>query len=396
MFRITLLSITIGAAAFGLTATPARAIDEDHYRTAREMSARAIAWLRTQQDAETGGWSVSTRGPQLPAITGLVVQGMLMDPRIDRTDTAVARGIEYILRFRQPDGGIYDRILASYNTAICLSALALVHTPESAEAIIEGQRLLRSLQWSENPGDSRETGRVDPDHPFYGGIGYGNHGRPDNSNLQLALQAMHDTGVKADDAIFQRALLFLQRTQNLESVNDQPYAKGMNDGGFIYSTSPDSANVGAGESKAGESDAGATTQPGVSGLRSYGSMTYGGFKSYIYADLDRDDPRVNAAYDWIRRNYTLDENPGIGNDGLYYYFITFARALDAWGLPTITTADEDGSNVEMRDWANDLIARLSELQNEDGSFRSIDDRWMENNPVLITAYSLIALQYAIK
>ena len=48
-----------------------------------------------------------------------------------------------------------------------------------------------------------------------------------------------------------------------------------------------------------------------------------------------------------------------------------------------------------RDWANDLIAKMGELQNEDGSFRSIDDRWMENNPVLITAYSLIALQHAI-
>jgi hypothetical protein len=36
------------------------------------------------------------------------------------------------------------------------------------------------------------------------------------------------------------------------------------------------------------------------------------------------------------------------------------------------------------------------LQEPDGSFKSVDDRWMENDPVLITAYSLIALGEAVK
>jgi squalene-hopene/tetraprenyl-beta-curcumene cyclase len=134
----------------------------------------------------------------------------------------------------------------------------------------------------------------------------------------------------------------------------------------------------------------------ASRLRAYGSMTYAGFKSYIFANLDRDDPRVTTAYDWIRRNYTLQENPGTGTDGMYYYFVTFARALDAWGLPTIETLAEGGAPVETRDWASDLIARLAELQNPDGSFQVIDDRWMEDNPVLITAYALLALQHAVR
>jgi squalene-hopene/tetraprenyl-beta-curcumene cyclase len=103
--------------------------------------------------------------------------------------------------------------------------------------------------------------------------------------------------------------------------------------------------------------------------------------------------RVRHAREWIARNYTLDENPGVGQQGLYYYFVTFARALDAWGEETIEVVGANGE-IETRDWANDLIDRLSELQNEDGSFVNVHDRWMEGDPVLVSAYALIALQEA--
>jgi squalene-hopene/tetraprenyl-beta-curcumene cyclase len=134
----------------------------------------------------------------------------------------------------------------------------------------------------------------------------------------------------------------------------------------------------------------------ASRLRAYGSMTYNGFKTMIYANLSRDDLRVKVAYDWIRRNYTVAENPGLGTDGMYYYFLTMTRALDAFGTPTITPLGAGDAPAQSRDWENDLVARLAELQNEDGSFKSVDDRWMENNPVLITAYALLALQTIVE
>ena len=72
-------------------------------------------------------------------------------------------------------------------------------------------------------------------------------------------------------------------------------------------------------------------------VRSYGSMTYAGLKSMIYCGLTKDDPRVKAAWNWIRKNWTLDINPGMqfsnpkdpkaGESGLYYYYHTLARAL---------------------------------------------------------------------
>ena len=65
------------------------------------------------------------------------------------------------------------------------------------------------------------------------------------------------------------------------------------------------------------------------GLRSYASMTYAGLKSMIHAGVGPDDPRVKAAVEWLRKHYSLDENPGMGKSGLYYYYHTFAKALDA-------------------------------------------------------------------
>mgnify|MGYP001397567908 CR=1 FL=1 len=375
---------------------------------AREMTAKAIAYLRSQQDKETGGWAVNKAGgPSFPAITGLVISGMLAEPGIDENDPAVAAGVKYILNSVQPHGGIYDKILPSYNTAICLSALSKVkRTPEVAEAIKNAQDFLKSLQFGESavlrPGLDESARPVDKEHPFYGGFGYGRHGRPDLSNTAFVLEALHDSGVPSDDPAFQRALVFLSRLQMVETyegvkINDAPYAKGSRQGGFIYATSVNKDQVGVGQSQATPAEIEETLDDGtkVSRLRAYGSMTYAGFKSYVYAGLKKDDPRVRAAMDWIGSNYTLRENPGAGQDGLYYYYVIFARAMQAHGEPMINTVAQDGSTMERR-WARDLVNQLATLQEEDGSFRVMKDgaRWMEDNKVLITAYALIALEAA--
>lgn len=363
------------------------------------FSSRAVAYLRSQQ-GEHGGWSVREGTPVFPAITGLVLTGMLLDPTIDGGDADVAAGVAFMLHYRQPDGGIYDRILASYNTAICVSALSLARReiPEANGAIEPAVSFLRELQWGGSAaiagplGD--EADPVDLAHPFYGGVGYGNSGRPDNSNLTLWLQALQDAGVPGDDPAVKRAMVFLQRTQMDGRFNDMAYAAGSSQGGFIYATSPsgEPADLGLGESKAGTIDE--TLSDGTTGsrLQAYGSMTYAGFKSYAYAMLGPDDPRVSAAMDWISRHYTLEENPGVGTDGYYYYLMVFGRALAATGEPTVMVVEED--TARLADWPDDLIDRLLAMQEPDGSLRVLDDRWLESDPVLITAYGLIAAQHA--
>lgn len=379
----------------GVFAAHSAAQSDDADQQLERFAERAIEYLRSQQ-GDTGGWAVPPQGPVFPAITGLAVTGMLMDPAIDTTDRDVLEAIEFMLSYRQDDGGIYDRLLASYNTAICVSALALARDemPAADDAIEPAVSFLRELQWGSTANVpaalTDEVDAVERTHPFYGGVGYGRSGRPDNSNLTFWLQAMEDAGVPGDDPAVQRALVFLERTQMLAGVNDMPYAEGSTQGGFIYATSPsgDEADLGIGESKAGEIEESLTDGSTASRLQAYGSMTYAGFKSYAYAQLDEGDPRVAAAMRWMAANYTLDENPGIGTDGYYYFLLVFGRALGARGDLLLPTDAGDA------DWTADLAAKLTELQEPNGSVRVVDDRWMEDNPVLITAYCLIAAQNA--
>lgn len=368
------------------------------------ISAAAIAYLRSKQDT-SGGWNVNPQGPTFPAITGLALQGLLGDSTIPETDPAIANAVKFILSKQQPDGGIYDKILPTYNTSICLTALSQLKakSPEVLAAIPKAQAFLKGLQYGEGaaelPGTPGVAERVTKDHPFYGGWGYGNHGRPDLSNTAFIIESLRESGVSESDPVFQRALVFLQRCQMIEKAHDgtvinaMDYAKGSKQGGFIYATSVNKDQQGSGQSQSATMIE-ETMDDGtkVSRLRAYGSMTYSGFKSYLYAGLARTDPRVQAARSWIAENYTLEENPGAGTDGLYYYFVVFARANAAFGEPTIRTRGPTGRPTD-HDWKGDLVHRLAGLQQPDGSFKSVDDRWMESDPVLITAYSLVALRH---
>ena len=379
---LLLLGLLLGALPH-----PASAIDGEHVQQADAVIERGIAYLRSTQN-EDGSWSPEPG----PAVTALAVSVMLDQPDIDATDPAVAKGIAYILKHVQEDGGIHGGFLENYNTSISLSALSRVHTnPQATEAIAKAQNFLRGLQWHNQKDPEGNT--IDENHPWHGGAGYGGSGRPDMSNTQVMLQGLKDSGMDCNDPVFQRAMVFIERCQGVPS--NQMYGdKIVQDGGSIYAPSLSSEHIFTPESKASPDmiDEGKAGRP-VSGLRTYGSMTYAGFKSYLYRELDRDDPLVVAAYDWIRNNYTLDANPGMPEDmkhhGLYYYYMTMGRALQAWKEPFIETADG-----ERHDWANDLISKLAELQREDGSWVNDADRWMEGDPNLVTAYALTALQAA--
>jgi squalene-hopene/tetraprenyl-beta-curcumene cyclase len=382
-------------------AAPAReALPEATAKQAKEMRAKAIEFLRTKMDASLGAWGVKDGVAPFPAITGLVIRGMMLEPGMTEQDPTVLAGMKHLLSAQKADGGIYVAALPTYNTAICLTAIATSKQPQAKDAIAKAQTFLKKLQYSEEAvtiaGLDESPKPVEKSDSFYGGWGYGKHGRPDMSNTQWAIEALYDSGLPTDDPAFQRALVFLQRCQMVDSINEMAYADGTNQGGFIYATSVNKDQIGTGQSFAGTIEETLSDGTKASKLRAYGSMTYAGFKSYIYAGLKKDDPRVTNALRWISENYTLAENPGMGTDGYYYYLLTFGRALEASGETKIKGQTKDDGNAGKRDWRVDLINRLAELQQADGSFKSVDDRWMENDPVLITAYSLIALQAASK
>ena len=173
-------------------------------------------------------------------------------------------------------------------------------------------------------------------------------------------------------------MVFVSRSQNLESKhNSAEFAAKVapeDKGGMIYSP------VGGGESKAGDGANG--------GLRSYASMTYAGLKSFLYAGVSKDDIRVKSAIDWIGRNYDLKTNPGMGKQGLFYYYHVFGKALSAIDQPEIVDADG-----KPHDWRKDLVGQLAKIQRPDGSWTNGADRWYEGDPNLVTAYALLALSY---
>jgi squalene-hopene/tetraprenyl-beta-curcumene cyclase len=191
-------------------------------------------------------------------------------------------------------------------------------------------------------------------------------------------------------------LAFVARAQNLPSTNDATWAKSSTaskDGGFIYS--PANGGESMASDAAGEGRNGEKMPADQRSLRSYGSMTYAGFKSLLYAGLSRDDERVKAAFEWITRHYTFDENPGLAQQGLFYYYHALSRALAAAQQTTIPVAQSDGS-VKSRNWREDLIAALAARQREDGAWINTADRWEENQPDLVTIYAVLALEEAIK
>ena len=170
---------------------------------------------------------------------------------------------------------------------------------------------------------------------------------------------------------------FVSRTQNLDGQgNDTKHAGLVGDGGFYYTPAA------GGQSQAGEADGG--------GLRSYGSMTYAGLKSMIYAGLSSDDPRVLAAMNFIRKNYSLESNPGMGQSGLFYYYHTFAKSLDAAKIEVL-----DDASGAPHAWRDDIARKLVDLQQDDGSWvNGGSERWMEGDRQLVTAYALLALAFA--
>jgi squalene-hopene/tetraprenyl-beta-curcumene cyclase len=226
---------------------------------------------------------------------------------------------------------------------------------------------------------------------WFGGAGYGNRGRPDLSNTQMMLDALYDAGVSPDEPVVQKALVFLSRTQNLKATNPAAWAQaGSDDGGFVYTPANDGESFGS--AAAGEGRYGETMPAGVArSLRSYGSMTYAGFKSLLFAGLGPEDPRVAAALGWIRDHWTLSENPGVGQQGVFYYLHAMARALRASGLDEIV--DADGTR---HDWRAEMISEIARRQRPDGRWFNDEDRWEESRPELATIYACLALEEALK
>ena len=336
-------------------------------KSAREALDRGVKFLESKMQPD-GTWNKE------PGVNGMVILALLKSGRTT-ADPTVKTSLEALLKFEKADGGIYDQQIANYSTGVAVQVLAAAKDPKYKATLAKARAFLLGAQMGESNGHPQED-------PNYGGLSYGGAGRgpgrADLSNTQMWADAMKDlekSGLEKDSEAWKRAVAFISRCQNRSESNNAK-VEGVtwtDDGGATYGPFANRQYL-------------ETLPDGRKILRSYGSMTYAFLKCMIYADVKRDDPRVQAAVGWIRKNYTLDENPGVGQQGLFYYYHTMAKALKAVAEPALV--DDKGVS---HDWRADLTKKTLSLQSPDGSWSNKNDRWFESDPVLVTAYSVLTL-----
>lgn len=394
------LAALAGVAAAGTDAAKLR-LHPSLQKDALRAINLSLRWLEQHQQPD-GHWSLG----EFPAITALVTQGYLNDParRPMEIKPHVMRALGYIMSCARKDGGIYCDVprahggsLRNYNTAICMTALAASGDVKYDPVIRQARALLAEMQCQEKG-------------VYRGGLGYDlplDRPYADMANTTLAIEAFRFTQFVVDnscappirqiqhrpraqkndehkDLDWLAAVSFLEQCQNLPAENSAKTVspRAQDHGGFFYE--PNRGQAGGGKDANGRPI-----------WYSYGTATYGGLLSLLFAEVKRDDPRVQAAVNWVRRNWTLTEHPGMGAQGLYFYYYSIAKALRAYGEDELVLAD--GRTVN---WRIELALRLCALQKKDaptglGYWVNENGRWMENDPVLVTAYSVLALEMAL-
>lgn len=336
---------------------------------------KAITFLRGTQD-DSGGWSTKLS----PGVTGIVLTGLLKTGKVSVDDPMAARALKYIESLVNPTAKHIagkDAKVQLHNYVTCINVMALVEAnkADKYKAVIgDAVQFLKQLQWDEGEGK-------DKDSDFYGGAGYDSKSRPDLSNTQFFLDALKAAGLPPDDPAFKKAEAFVSKAQNFKSeFNEQPWAGKINDGSFIYTPATGGATKVIDDPKPGD------------GLPGYGSMTYAGIKSLIYCGVDQKDPRIVKAIEWIKNNYSVDQNPGMPGVrkewGLYYYYHTMAKSLHVIGVDHVV----DAKGIK-HDWRKDITQALAKRQLANGSWDNQVDRWMEGDANLVTGYALMALSY---
>lgn len=321
-------------------------------------------FLLANQESD-GHWSDA----QMPALTALPLWALSGCAELDGVKQRLAggslrRAADFVLKTQRADGGFYvpkpgrgGSGLGNYNTSVCLSALYDSGlAPKSA--LLAARTYIASSQL---------TG----DDTMAGGFGYDKVSRrryADLSNTSYAMSAMaktasleeYRTDGRRADIDWDKAIKFVENLM----VTEGPDA-----GGAAYNERTPQAGV-------------STNAQGRVHLRAYGSMTYAAVLSMCAAKLERGDPRVRQSLEYLQKYWTVDENPGMGSQGLYYFYDIMARALSA------AKVDIVGGH----DWKKELSAKVMSLQKPDGSWSNDNNRFWESNPVLCTSFAMIVLE----
>lgn len=349
-------------AALAFKAPRADAADAGQVKSATD---RAANWLIEQHKDGTFGKGDLRKKP---GVVGLVVKSLCAHHRHYREPLGpfITEPVKYLLKCQKKDGSFADNGddagLATYHTAMAVQALAATENPKYAPNIEKARDYLLKCQSNE------------------GAFGYQANARQggDLSNTWCALVALKDAKLDAKNDAWDKARVFITRCQDSKETNPDMVVKGCNDTGGAYY-------------QPGHSEFGTEQGRGGSGPRPYGSMTAAAIEGYVLCGTKTDAPEVQQAIKWFSRNFRNDQNPGGGKAGYYYYTFAFARAMTTAGVDSI----EIGGKQQR--WCEVLAEGLLKQQDKDGFFVNKESpKWMEDSPILCTAYALQALNLCYK
>jgi hypothetical protein len=343
-----------------------------------------------------GAWRSSTYGVFKDglSLTPTVLKALAFGPDVDGSAGARRRAAGYLIgRVRADgsiDGGRFGMVYPVYTASAAAIALTFLNVPEGREARDAWLRELRRRQLTEDLG-------WEPGDPAFGGWGYsieppiqgdgasplGQHVDADLSSTLFAVGTLRIAGVPAEDPAIRKALIFVERCQNVAGdgrAGDPRY----DDGGFFFSMTDPVRN------KAGVAG---TDRHGRVRYHSYGSATADGLRALLRCGLAKDHPRVVAARRWLEAHFLASTNPGTfeparegDRDATYFYYAwSLAHAFRALGIAEI---ESEGHKVA---WAEALANELVRRQRDDGTWSNRFTASKEDDPLVATPFAAGAL-----
>ena len=337
---------------------------------------KAVAYLSSLQNED--GTFGKSKVDNVPGIVGLAVQAIATSPEKPRENNSpiLAKAAKYLVSRQLPSGAITAPSLGAenYHTSVAVTALAALENPAYKDVLDKGRQYILTCQMGDDAGPEKA-----------GGFAYSTENKKaDNSNTCFSLEALKAAGLEENSPAWKNAIKFIKRGQDNAETNDLPgvMKEGDNTGGFVYAPGVSTGSGGTVVSK----------RTGKTVPKPYGNMTYQAIKGLIYAKIDKTDPALQAAYKWVKENYSVTKQPGgNGTEGYYYYLISFTKAFAAMGEKEFVLAD--GRKAV---WAKEMAAQIRSLQKPDGSFVNDSSEYLENDPVLATSEALLALNICIE
>jgi squalene-hopene/tetraprenyl-beta-curcumene cyclase len=343
--------------------------------------ARGMQALVRAQSAD-GSWRSPTYGifKDGLTLTPTVLKALAFGPDVEAIGPARTRGARYLIDRIRPDGTIDDGptglIYPVYTASGAVLTLSRLDQGDAGRRSRDAWlRDLRRRQLTEDLGWR-------PDDPGYGAWGYstepprkapGSDGPADAdlSSTLFALGALRVAGVPADDPAVGKALVFIQRCQNV-------------DGGFFLTPTDPVRN------KAGTSGLDPSGRPRY---RSYGSATADGLRALLRGGLAPDHPRVVAAQSWLEHHFSATTNPGTfdpiradDREATYFYYAwSLSHAFRTLGVREISA---DGRTMA---WPEALSRELLRRQRPDGTWANRYTASKEDDPLVATSFAVAAL-----